>query len=80
MNLYKISQSENNDYDTFDSAIVCAESEDDARLINPNETWTGGFSGFSVWCSSPEQVQVELIGKALNNAERGIVLASFNAG
>ena len=35
MNLYKISQSANNDYDTYDSAIVAAENEEEARKINP---------------------------------------------
>ncbi len=31
MKLYKISQNINNNYDTYDSAIVCAENEDEAR-------------------------------------------------
>jgi len=33
MNIYKISQSENNYYDTFDSAIVAAESQDQGEEI-----------------------------------------------
>jgi hypothetical protein len=37
MNLYKISQNSNNDYDTYDSAIVAAESEDAARRIHPGD-------------------------------------------
>jgi len=36
MNLYKISQSVNNDYDTYSDAVVCAENEDEARKIHPN--------------------------------------------
>lgn len=36
MNLYLLSQTVNNDYDTFDSCVVCADNEDDARMINPN--------------------------------------------
>ena len=35
MNIYKISQSINNGYDTYDSAVVIAENEDDARTIHP---------------------------------------------
>ena len=31
MNLYKISQDANYNYDTFDSAVVCAENEEIAR-------------------------------------------------
>lgn len=37
MKLYKISQTENDHYDTYDSAIVCADSEEDARLIFPDD-------------------------------------------
>lgn len=37
MKLYKISQNINNGYDTYDSAVVCAENEDEARLIHPSE-------------------------------------------
>lgn len=33
MNLYLISQDVNNDYDTYDSAVVAAESEEEARGI-----------------------------------------------
>jgi hypothetical protein len=35
MNLYLISQGVNNDYDTYDSAVVVAEDEESARKIYP---------------------------------------------
>ena len=35
MNLYLISQNRNNGYDTYDSAVVAAESEEKARMIRP---------------------------------------------
>lgn len=35
MNLYLISQEENQSYDTYDSAVVAAESESEARTIDP---------------------------------------------
>lgn len=38
MNLYLISQSKNTDYDTYDSAVVCAESETQAKLMHPNSS------------------------------------------
>ena len=37
MKIFKISQNVNNDYDTYDSAIVCAKDEDEARLIHPSQ-------------------------------------------
>lgn len=54
MNLYLISQDIVGGYDTFDSAVVAAESPDDARKIHPGSyyithisdgQWMGTFSG-----------------------------------
>lgn len=36
MNLYLISQSQNNYFDTYDSAVVCAPDEDTARWTHPD--------------------------------------------
>ena len=52
MKLYKISQNKNKEYDTFDSAIVCAENEEEARKIHPsydvthikNNLWMGTYA------------------------------------
>lgn len=71
MNLYVISQSVNNGYDTFDAAVVCAKSAEDARRV---EVGDGG-----AWCA-PEHVSVRYIGAADPSVEEGVVLASFNAG
>ena len=78
LKLYRISQDVNKDYDTYDSAVVVAESEDDARRIHPCgieapwETWT--------WCA-PGHVTVELVGTADARFKAGdVVCASFNAG
>lgn len=69
--LYKIWQTVNNGYDTYDSAVVCAESEEQAQNtdIGGSYTWT-----------TPEFVQVKRIGKADKDTELGIIVASFNAG
>ena len=37
MKLYLISQTANHDYDSFDSAVVAAENEANAREIHPSE-------------------------------------------
>ena len=85
MNIYRISQEENSGYDTFDSAIVCAESEKEAKRIIPSDKYADeakfeDWDKYSSWCSSPEQVKVEYLGIAHNRMERGVILASFNAG
>lgn len=77
LKLWLISQDVNDDYDTFDSAVVAAATEGEARQINPDGKWGELWSG---WCSSPEQVEVKYIGIATEGVEPGIVLSSFNAG
>ena len=36
MNLYYVWQDENNDYDTYDSFVVCAENEEEAKNTHPD--------------------------------------------
>ena len=93
MFLYLISQDFNNDYDTYDSAVVCADTEDEARMIHPDEKdgtrrivsldgcddWDGEDEENSSWCAAKD-VQVQIIGIASNNLKRGVICASFNAG
>lgn len=81
MNLYRISQDVNDDYDTYDSAVVVAETEDDARLIHPSErSWDGKSERWSSW-SNAEDVAVQHIGIANSWLESGTVIcSSFNAG
>jgi hypothetical protein len=93
VNLYLISQSENNDYDTYDSAVVAAESKEDAVLVNPgtgNYAWDGEGWIFiredGTTCqmgddwTPPKNVTAELIGVANEGTGRGSICSSFNAG
>lgn len=76
LKLWLISQEENTGWDTYDSAVVAAKTEEEARLINPDGEWNLS----SAWCSSPERVHIEYLGIATEGVEPGIVLSSFNAG
>jgi hypothetical protein len=78
MNLYLISQTENNTWDTFDSAVVCAPDEETARNIIPGGGKWGAI--WSSWASCPEKVTVKHLGKADQEIKSGVVCASFNAG
>ncbi len=80
MNLYLISQSVNNDCDTYDSCIVAATTEKEAALIRPDSRTWESDSWYSSWVKSPSQVEVKLIGVAVDGTAQGIILASFNAG
>lgn len=77
--LWIISQDENRNYDTYDSAVVAAETEAEARVTMPSEGETFG-KRYGAWCSSPKAVKVELIGTAVAGTKAGVILASFNAG
>lgn len=87
MKLWLLTQDINAGYDTHDSVVVAAETEDDARLITPDQCWLSekpfkGFAGCTMtsWANTPDQVSVKFLGDAAPGIERGIVLASFNAG
>lgn len=43
MNIYLVSQKENNNYDTFDSFVTVAENEEQARDTDPEKVWDGGW-------------------------------------
>jgi len=72
MKLYHLYQNVNNNYDTYDSAIVAANSEEEARNMPV------GDPRYS-WCE-PKDVQVEYIGEAKEGTEKEIILSSYNAG
>lgn len=80
MKLWLISQSVNQRYDSFDSAVVAAETESDARSINPGAPPRHNWGrGGPMW-APPDDVIVKLIGEAVDGTERGVICASFNAG
>ena len=79
-------------YDTYDSAVIAAETEQEARFTAPDgDTWDGTqwitivngqryapFNNYSVWCH-PDQVSVEYLGETDRDI-RGPIVSSFNAG
>jgi len=85
MNIYRISQSNNTDYDTYDSAVVVARDEQQARHIHPDEcsaAWHGAGGRWSTW-ADPSKVTVEYLATlpADSRLQAGAVIcASFNAG
>lgn len=85
MNLYKISQDKNDNYDSYDSFIAAAESEEEARRIHPSpntkgEWWNSTAYDYGDWVRDLECITVELIGEAKPNTIKGVILSSFNAG
>lgn len=83
MKLWYIYQDTNDSYDTYDSAVVAAETEEDARKTHPSRSGWDEYNSswaYSSWANKPEQVGVRLIGEAAPNVAVGVICASFNAG
>jgi len=81
MKLWLISQFVQTGYDTFDSAVVAAETAEDASTIRPSIWGSDGLEeNDSAWASQAEDVSTTLIGEAVEGTKRGVILASFNAG
>jgi len=75
MKIWLLSQDVQTGYDTYDSAVVVAETEDAAR-----KTEVGSFGEhYSTW-AAPEHIKCELLGEAKEGTVEGLILASFNAG
>ena len=93
-NIYLISQSINDDYDTHDSAVVIAESEEEARRMHPENSWglktvdirdgkfvtNNTYNPCCTWCEDVSYVKVKLIGTANEDIEEKYICTSFNAG
>ena len=91
MNIYLVSQNDNNDWDTFDSFVCYAPNEDEARrmlpdtgvLLKPYEYWNNDGkhnNKYSTWAMNINAITVKLLGSNAEIKESGIILASFNAG
>ena len=89
MNLYLLTQDEARGYDTYDSAVVAAETEEDARKIHPRAWCRDELTGEwwrkpripDVWARHPDRVKAILIGVAVEGTEAGeVICASYNAG
>ena len=84
MKLFKIYQNINRGYDTYDSAVVVADSAEEAQKIHPNGA-SGDFSMYDSWVARPDLVQLIYLGKVVGEPDDdiypgAIICASFNAG
>ena len=81
MKLWRISQTVNDDYDTYSDAVVAANTRTEARHIHPSgacrdDAW---WRKDDTW-ALPEQVKMELLGTAKKGTKAGIICSSFHAG
>jgi hypothetical protein len=75
MNIYLLRQSRVKGHDYFDSVVVAAESPEDAQTILKESE----FPVFSddTWDMKGKTVTCDLIGTAVPEQRRGVILASF---
>jgi len=79
-NLYLVSQTANDNYDTYDSFVVCATSEEEARSFHPSgaAAWNDRYP---TWCAFPNEAVATFIGIAHPKFNVGdVVITSYNAG
>lgn len=95
MKIYKVTQDAVYGYDTYDSFVVVAPNEEEARNIHPSGGYVWYNGGWCVleddgslgeywrvrdWCR-PEDVVIELIGESLGTFHcTTVICSSFNAG
>jgi hypothetical protein len=82
MKIFLISQKSNNSYDTYNEAVVCAETAEEARTIDPSGSSIpidNKKSDYSSWAIYDDITAIE-IGIAFPETKKGVICASFNAG
>lgn len=80
MKLYLLTQERNTGYDTYDSCVVCAESEEDAKTIAPDGNAFKEDTKYGEWATKITDISCKEIGEANDNQSRGVICASYNAG
>ena len=71
MKLFKIYQDINTDYDTFDSAVVVANSAEEAQNIHPSGG-SGSFDMYVNWVSRPDLVELIYLGEVVGELDEDI--------
>lgn len=76
--IYKVEQSVNTGFDTFDSFVCCALSFDDAMNMTPTGS-TLSTDVTETWTDDLAAINVVEIGTANEDTEIGVILGSYNA-
>ena len=84
MKLWLITTMDDVSWDDYDSAVVAANTEKEAKYIHPNgfddpfdekkpNDWGWGWT-------TPNRVTAKCIGEAIEGTNKGVICASYNAG
>ena len=80
MKLWLISQSKDTGYDYFDSAVVAAETEEEAKLMHPQDgkDIRTRVQVVQTWTYSPEDVDCQYLGEAKGGTQKEVICSSYN--
>ena len=82
MNLYYVEQKLERGYDSYDSMVIAAETEEEARTTHPRgaplETERRYYSHSWPTLEQKDHIHVSFLGTT--EAPKGVICASFNAG
>ena len=79
MKLYLITQTDNDGYDAYRSAVVAADNPEQARRTHPDGSGRKiGNDPHASWVTDPKLVTAVEIGTAAEGVERGVVCANFS--
>ena len=76
MNLYLIQQTDVNDYDIYHSAVVVAESPEEARKMHPKGNGMIPREHNFSWTNDPSLVEVTLLGRGEDWLRAGDVMCA----
>jgi len=77
--LYLLERNEQVGYNEYDSCVVCAKDEEEAKTIHPSND-TDAEDSYGTWTTTKENIDVTLLGTALKGMKKGVICTSFNAG
>lgn len=90
LNLYLVSRTDNWGMDEYSAFVVCASSEEEAKLTHPynyefsKEGWLdrGVIIQYDAWVdvSQVDSLKIKLLGTAVPSLEKGIICSSYHAG
>ena len=81
MNVYLLTQNKVTGYDTYDSMVVVAATEEAARKMDPRggNVFTNDWI-CEAWPNNSDDVVCLFVGVADDSMSSGVLCASFNAG
>jgi hypothetical protein len=82
--LYQVTRNDTGGYDSYDSFVLCCDSEEEARDMHPSGCEREYARWRRDWVEWEKRttptLTVILLGEASEGTEPGVVIASFNAG